>query len=708
MYRKNATRTALFALGFLSIGTQIYLVREFMIVFSDNELIIGLVLACWMLITGAGSYLGRFSHSGDKKSGRLIFLLILTGMLPSLMVPGLDVLKVMMVPYGSLADPGQIATAAILVQLPFCMLGGFLFSYLSITSAGNAPGESYGWESLGSMISGALVNFILLWLMGPYQGLLLLTGLYLMLILEVTRREAGKKYFFAALTVTLACMTFFSVFDFRHLTEKLLYPAQHVVLNTETPFGQVVVTDHAGQLNYYENGELLFSSGNEISNEENVHYAMVQHPNPAKVLLISGGFAGTLAEIIKYRPVLVDYVELNPSLIGIASRFTAQLDHPSVRVHETDARKFVRNTASTYDVVLVNLPGPSTLQLNRYYSAEFLTEIRKKMSPGAVIAYNLPSGGEYVSEKAGYQNEILWRTLKQSFSEVLIIPAGRNYFLASDAALSLDIPDLVDARGIRTVYVNRYYLDAVRMKEKSEAITPQGPASLKGPVNHDFNPVAVWHHLSWWLSHFNISFAMILVVFLTVLLVLSLTLNPLNAGLFAGGFTLASVEIIIIVGLQVLSGYLFREIGAVIMVFMMGLAAGAGIKIATGKLTPFSLYRGLQISLAFLALFIPLIIRWMSDALLPGWLVLLVFAIMAFIASFIVGLEYRLASMLQDEPLHKTVPGNYSADMFGSAAGAFAVTLFLLPAFGMVNTGVVLAFLNLAAAASLFLWRRRL
>ena len=55
MYQKNATRPALFALGFLSIGTQIYLVREFMMVFNDNELIIGLVLASWMLITGLGS-----------------------------------------------------------------------------------------------------------------------------------------------------------------------------------------------------------------------------------------------------------------------------------------------------------------------------------------------------------------------------------------------------------------------------------------------------------------------------------------------------------------------------------------------------------------------------------------------------------------------------------------------------------------------------
>jgi len=57
--------------------------------------------------------------------------------LPTLMVAGLDILKVVMVPYGSMAGLGQITGACILVQLPFCMLNGFLFSFLSISPADN-------------------------------------------------------------------------------------------------------------------------------------------------------------------------------------------------------------------------------------------------------------------------------------------------------------------------------------------------------------------------------------------------------------------------------------------------------------------------------------------------------------------------------------------------------------------------------------------
>jgi len=713
MHPKKATYLMLFALGFLSIGTQLYLVRESMMVFNDNELIVGLVLAIWMLITGIGSFLGRFSKGMLKRNVLLISLIMLAGMLPSLMVTGTDVLKVAMVPPGSMAELWQVLVVCILVQLPFCLLSGFLFSFLSIASPDNSPAGAYSWESLGSMASGALINFLFLWILGPFQSLLIITGVYLSLVVIFTRITAGNKEFRAVLCVSVVYLVVLGITNPRALTEKILYPEQRVISDVETPYGQVVVTKNQNQFNFFENGILLFSSGNEISNEENVHYAMLQHPDPENILLISGGFSGTLAEIIKYNPVRVDYVELNPSLVGIASRFTRQLDHPSVRAYGTDARRFVRTSTNSYDVVLVNLPPPSSLQLNRYYSLEFLKEVRHKMRPGAVIAFSLPASGEYVSRKAGLLNTVLLSTLKQCFSRVLILPAGRNYFLASDSALSLDIPGLVRTRGISNVYVNEYYIDPVQLKERSEYITgfikttQPGPSALTKLVNRDFTPVAVWYQMSWWLSQFQITQAVILFIFMIVLLVLMVTLNPLSAGLFAGGFTLASAEIILIFGMQILCGYLFQAIGAIIMIFMLGLAVGSGIRFRPYWLCTLDFYRWLQLSLAFLAFMTPLVILWMGRSRTGDWLVNMVFALLAFSLAFIVGMEYRVAALLSDKTVQKTVAGNYSAEMFGSAAGAFAVTLFLIPAIGMTNTGIFLAAMNLCSAGSLFLLRRK-
>ena len=53
---------ALLALGAAAVATQIILLREFLSVFHGNELVIGIVLAWWMVLTGTGSFLGRSSH----------------------------------------------------------------------------------------------------------------------------------------------------------------------------------------------------------------------------------------------------------------------------------------------------------------------------------------------------------------------------------------------------------------------------------------------------------------------------------------------------------------------------------------------------------------------------------------------------------------------------------------------------------------------
>jgi hypothetical protein len=324
-----------------------------------------------------------------------------------------------------------------------------------------------------------------------------------------------------------------------------------------------------------------------------------------------------------------------------------------------------------------------------------------------LIAYSLPTGSDYVSQSAEKLNALLWNTLKQCFPEVLVVPGGRNYFLVSDSALSLDIPGLIQQRGIETVYVNRYYLDVAQMRERSGKITPSGSSTLSGSINSDFTPVAVWFQTSWWLNHFQTTHILILLVFMVVLVFMLLTLNPLSAGLFAGGFTLASLEIMLVFGLQVLCGYLFQAIGAIIMMFMLGLAAGSGIRFNSPKLQTISAYRWLQVIIACLSFFIPLIIILLSRVTADGWIINPVFAVMAFSSAFIVGMEYRLAAALSVKTPQKTVAGNYSAEMFGSAAGAFAVTLFLIPTIGILTTGIFLTVLNLATAGSLFLERKK-
>ncbi len=66
---------AVVAFGATSIVAQVILLRDFLSAFYGNELVIGIILANWMIITGAGSFLGKFSRKLTA-SDNLIALLL--------------------------------------------------------------------------------------------------------------------------------------------------------------------------------------------------------------------------------------------------------------------------------------------------------------------------------------------------------------------------------------------------------------------------------------------------------------------------------------------------------------------------------------------------------------------------------------------------------------------------------------------------------
>ena len=68
---------ALLLMGFSGIVAQVLLLRELLIVFSGNELTIGVILANWLIIEAAGSFLlGRYISS--VKRGTEAFIIVQT------------------------------------------------------------------------------------------------------------------------------------------------------------------------------------------------------------------------------------------------------------------------------------------------------------------------------------------------------------------------------------------------------------------------------------------------------------------------------------------------------------------------------------------------------------------------------------------------------------------------------------------------------
>jgi spermidine synthase len=688
---------SLITLGFTSTFTQIYLIREFLSILYGNELVIGIVLACWMLLTGAGAWLGKFFSRIRGKQGFVLFLQILITVLPFLTVIKLDLWKSIVFPYGSMAGLTDILYASFLLQLPFCLINGFLFtaytSLISEFSGENRAGFAYAIESAGSVLGGILVNFILLWYFGTFQALkvLLLINILSSLLFAwfFTRRSVVVTVIF----VFLVIIPFFFLVDFVKLSQEWLYPKQQVIYNRSTPYGSIAVTENAGQLNFYEDGILLFSSGNEIFSEEAVHYALIQHPSPKKVLLVSGGITGMINEVMKYKPQEICYLELNPSVTVIGKTFTNIFDNPVISVYNEDARRFLKRNPGKFDAALINLPEPSTLQINRFYTTEFFFRLKSRLNKNAIVSISLPSTSDYVSESAGKLNGSLFSTLKGIFANVMIIPGFKNYFIASDGPLQSNISQLIAAKGIPAVYTNLYYLDDQLLRERGEFIQKHLPA--RNLVNYDFSPVTYFYQLHYWTSYFKIDYIILFSLLAIVFGFVVFTVNRISIGLFTGGFTASSIGIMIILAFQVFYGYVFRMAGIMIMLFMAGLALGSFLRIKIIRQATIPAYIGVQVSIALFAFVFPFVIIGLHRGDLSDQLNYIIMGLMTLIISIMAGMLYSIASFLQLHDPGIAVSKNYSADLFGSAFGALLNSVFLLPLAGIIYSSLLLVLLNL-------------
>lgn len=699
---------AVVTLGISSIITQIIILREFLNVFFGNELVMGIILANWMLLTGLGAFMGRLWRYKGVVVSHILVLQVLIAFLPIVTVFLLNYLRNIIFITGSMVNMIEIFYSSFILLLPYCLSCGLLFTFFSViisrTDSRNSISKVYSYEAIGSIIGGLGFNFLLIFVLSTFQSLkvILLINLLAALILAVYSGYNVIRY----ITLLLLFIAGFFVFniDLDMIAKSYLYPGQEILKIKESPYGNIVVTKTNHQITFFENGIPSFSSENTIANEEDIHYSMVQRDSLKNVLLISGGLSGTIDEILKYPVKRIDYVELNPWLINVCSSYVDMPDTSVVNLISEDARIFIRKTDVKYDVVISNLPEPTTVQLNRYYTLEFFKEIKKILTSNAVFQISLPSTPNYISEEERDLNSILVTTLRKIFKNVLLIPGEKNYYLASDGTLNINISQLVKKRDIYTVYVNEYYIDDEIYKERSDEIIEQLDHSAI--VNRDFEPVSSFSHLQYWLSYFHLDIRIIAGVLILLLLIFLILLNPVNLGMFTAGFTASSMEFLLIMSFQVLHGNIYQFTGVLITLFMAGLATGAIIGNNVVKDIRIAKYLYNQGFIGTFALVVPLIMLGMVKLSVGFIISEIVILMLVLIIGFFVGVQFNLASRLQVGEVKRVASSLYSADLFGSALGALIVAVFLLPLFGILKISFIIGILNFLVIMIIFVRRK--
>jgi predicted membrane-bound spermidine synthase len=660
-------RSLIFILGFLAMSVQVLSAREFLVLFSGNELVIGICLGLWMLSTAIGAYLGSFLFRRTGASVRwlplitsFLILVALAGVMPT----GMALLKGVLLPRGVEAGFGQVFLIVMFSTMPFCLISGASFTYLAgkLSSVENSSSvhTAYALDSAGSIVGGILFSILIFSIPG-------------------------------------------SGFQVPGSINSTIFPGQEVLESRDTPYGRLTVTRLGEQYNLYENGNPVLLAGEPAQREEMVHYAMLLHPKPEQVLMISGGIGGTIEEVFKYPGVQVDYLENNPWLIKLVDRYIPFPVNDHLRIIREDPLRFLRRAGEKYDVILLNTPDPVSADLNRFYTREFFTILKARLNADGILSCSTPAAGNYMSEASLQRHSVLNNTLASEFSQIRIIPGIRDYFLASDAPLDGSLWEYHEKRVISNLYVNPGYIDEELNRQRSAFILDQIRGS--GGINTDLRPSVYDLVLRQWLDKFGIGQWVIAIVLIILVVMGILFLGPFNLGLFTGGFTVSSLEFLLLLWLQVLFGNIYQVTGLVFALFMAGMAVGANFSKSFFHEVNFRTFRMMQWVLAIFSVIVAGL-QWLVPSSVSGSLLLMLIFLLAAIAGLLMGLQFAIATSIRAVKHISNAGQSFASDLLGSAIGIMLITVYIIPLVGIPLAGLFLAGLNLVTIILISLKKR--
>jgi len=334
--------------GLVRVMTQLALMRELLGSFSGNELVLGISMGSWLMLTGLGTWLGQFLPGGRERpasgsglpSGELreavdrglagaapssrSAVILTTGLILIALIPLAQVVAVRVLRDVVFLRGAAVGVSGTVARLrgpasSFCLVSGALLAQAcALLARANAPtaiSRVYLADSLGSIGGGVLFSFVLI----PYFDHFALLC-FPRRLESPARRRAGLAFSPAPAA---------GIGDHhRRRIDRSPRPDQRrrghhlrpalgrrVVFRASSPYGRLVVTDDAGQLTFFENASRDLDQ-NVDQVEETVHYAMSQRPDARQVLLIGGGIAGTAREILRYGVAEVTYVELDPLILA--------------------------------------------------------------------------------------------------------------------------------------------------------------------------------------------------------------------------------------------------------------------------------------------------------------------------------------------------------------------------------------------------------
>ncbi len=758
-------KISLLIMGASGIVAQIVLLRELLISFLGNELTLGIILANWLILEAIGSFIiGQSVEKVKKKMEIYVFLQIFFSVALPFSIYLCRTFKNIL-----LATPGEglgfipILYSSFLILLPVSISHGALFTYgcklYSQFDREDAAsiGKVYLFETLGSIIGGLLITFLLVQYFNSFEiafMISLINALVSSSLLWPEKRPFLQirhlSWFLSILYALLFLLLLFTPLSnkIHRSSLQLQWRGLNVIHNENSIYGNITVTQRGEQFTFFTDGipSITTPVPDIASIEDLVHFSMLFHEKPESALILSNGAGGMIHEILKYPVSRVDYVELDPLLLRLIEKFQTpltqtELSDSRVRIHYMDGRFFVKRTPDRFDLIFIGLSAPQELQTNRLFSSEFFSMARKKMNPGGIIVLTLPGSLTYISPELRDLNGCILDTLKSVFKYVRIIPGETNLYFASDSKSLEGVTDSemvkrLEERRIPTHLFTKSYIE-YRLHERWLNWFSKSMERKEVHINSDFQPLGVFFNLSYWNALFSpylsrifksfeklsLELTLGVIAFLTVSLSVLFLKKPhlsnysVPYAIFTSGFADMMLDLAIIFTFQTLYGYLYHQIGLLITIFMVGIALGSFF--ITRRLDQIkketSLFLYTELSVILFSLLLPFVLTIPSPHLekTPVYILLYAtFLIMSFLCGILVGSQFPLATKIYlkthtgEGRVGHTAGLLYGADLFGGFFGGLWGGVLLLPVLGLKESCFMMAIIKASSLTLLMIFMK--
>jgi len=437
---------------------------------GDSVKQFSITIGVYMAAMGFGSFLTKFL--GDRLIESFIKVELLLGLIGGLSVPLLyfvfDKLSV-----------GEYQFIMLTLTFAIGLLTGFEIPILVRILKAYYPLKSnlayvLGLDYIGALIATLLFPFLLMPFVGPFRTSLAFGLVNIVLGLFVYRfftRDLGVKKnrslpLFAILIIGLfAGMGIYSGKILDHWQDNFF--THQIVFSKRTPYQELVLTKNKKDLRLYINKIIQFSALDEYRYHECLGMLpMFSAPYKKRVLILGGGEGLLAREVLKFDEVEeVTIVDLDaevfqlgleqPDLVELNAR---ALLNPKMNIVVEDAMNFLSTNEQPFDVILSDLPDPSSDALARLYSVEYFRLVQKNLSRYGVFATQASS--PFHTNKAFW---CIYETLKVADFDSVIpyhnyVPAFGDwgYVMAANFNLDLSATDINE---------NTQYLDSSVLPE---------------------------------------------------------------------------------------------------------------------------------------------------------------------------------------------------------------------------------------------------